>query len=145
MKKLIKNYTTEVPLQKTITEIHHLLAENGATGIATEYDEYLKSLAHYRILLSTPKLDEPYAVFIESARKINDKLMDYKDHMNERINQSDGNRSELAEEFNRKINEVLLKRTDEILWKVEQAKGKSQSISLFQALRRSWSRFKRRI
>jgi hypothetical protein len=39
MKKLIKNYTTEVPLQKTITEIHHLLAENGATGIATEYDK----------------------------------------------------------------------------------------------------------
>jgi hypothetical protein len=38
-KKLIKNYTTEVPLQKTITEIHHLLAENGATGIATEYDK----------------------------------------------------------------------------------------------------------
>jgi hypothetical protein len=39
MKKLIKNYTTDVPVEKTITEIHRLLAENGATGIATEYEQ----------------------------------------------------------------------------------------------------------
>lgn len=38
MKKLIKNYTTEIPVEKTMTEIHKLLAENGATGIATEYE-----------------------------------------------------------------------------------------------------------
>jgi hypothetical protein len=39
MKKLIKNYTTEIPVEKTLVEIHKLLAENGARGIATEYDE----------------------------------------------------------------------------------------------------------
>jgi hypothetical protein len=38
MKKLIKNYTTEIPVEKTIVEIHKLLAENGARGIALEYD-----------------------------------------------------------------------------------------------------------
>jgi len=37
-KKLVKNYTTEVPLAKTISEIQQLLAENGATGIAFDYD-----------------------------------------------------------------------------------------------------------
>jgi hypothetical protein len=39
MKKLIKNYTTSIPVEKTIQEIHKLLAENGARGIATNYDE----------------------------------------------------------------------------------------------------------
>lgn len=38
MKKLIKNYTTEVPTDRTIAEIQKLLAENGALGIAFEYD-----------------------------------------------------------------------------------------------------------
>jgi hypothetical protein len=39
MKKLIKNYTTDIPAEKTIAEIHTLLAQNGARGIATDYDE----------------------------------------------------------------------------------------------------------
>ena len=39
--KLIKNYTTDVPVKKTIEEIHTLLAQNGATGIATEYESGL--------------------------------------------------------------------------------------------------------
>lgn len=39
MKKLIKNYTTEVPVSKTLSEIQQLLSENGATGIAFEYVE----------------------------------------------------------------------------------------------------------
>jgi tRNA nucleotidyltransferase/poly(A) polymerase len=39
MKKLIKNYTTEVPVEKTIAEIQKMLVENGARGIAIEYDE----------------------------------------------------------------------------------------------------------
>lgn len=39
MKKLIKNYTTEIPAQKTINEIQQLLGENGARGIALEYDD----------------------------------------------------------------------------------------------------------
>ena len=38
MKKLIKNYTTDVPIKKTIAEIQKVLSENGATGIATEYE-----------------------------------------------------------------------------------------------------------
>ena len=38
MKKLIKNYSTEVPLEKTIMEIQTLLSQNGATGIAFDYD-----------------------------------------------------------------------------------------------------------
>jgi tRNA nucleotidyltransferase/poly(A) polymerase len=39
MKKLIKNYTTEVPVERTIAEIQTILAQNGARGIALEYDE----------------------------------------------------------------------------------------------------------
>ena len=39
MKKLIKNYTTDIPVEKTITEIQKILSQNGATGIATEYDK----------------------------------------------------------------------------------------------------------
>jgi|SRR4051812_490502 hypothetical protein len=38
MKKLIKNYSTEVPLEKTLAEIQSLLANNGATGIMFDYD-----------------------------------------------------------------------------------------------------------
>jgi hypothetical protein len=39
MKQLMKNYTTEVPVERTIAEIQKLLADNGARGIALEYDE----------------------------------------------------------------------------------------------------------
>lgn len=39
MKKLIKNYSTSIPVEKTLQEIHKMLAENGARGIATEYDD----------------------------------------------------------------------------------------------------------
>lgn len=39
MKKLIKNYTTNIPSEKTVAEIQSILAANGARGIATEYDE----------------------------------------------------------------------------------------------------------
>jgi hypothetical protein len=38
MPKLIKNYSTEVPTERTIAEITKLLVDNGATGIAFEYD-----------------------------------------------------------------------------------------------------------
>jgi hypothetical protein len=38
MKKLIKNYTTDIPVERTIAEIQKLLAQNGARGIALEYD-----------------------------------------------------------------------------------------------------------
>jgi hypothetical protein len=39
MKRLIKNYTTEVSVERTIAEIQTILAQNGARGIALEYDE----------------------------------------------------------------------------------------------------------
>ena len=39
MNKLIKNYTTDIPVEKTIAEIQQLLVHNGARGIALEYDE----------------------------------------------------------------------------------------------------------
>ena len=39
MKKLIKNYTTDIPVEQTIAEIQQILVHNGARGIALEYDE----------------------------------------------------------------------------------------------------------
>ena len=39
MKKLIKNYTTDIPAERTIAEIQTILAQNGARGIAIDYDE----------------------------------------------------------------------------------------------------------
>jgi tRNA nucleotidyltransferase/poly(A) polymerase len=39
MKKLIKNYTTDIPVERTTAEIQKILAQNGARGIALEYDE----------------------------------------------------------------------------------------------------------
>jgi hypothetical protein len=38
MKKLIKNYTTDIPVEKTTSEIQKILAQNGARGIMLEYD-----------------------------------------------------------------------------------------------------------
>jgi hypothetical protein len=38
MKRLIKNYTSDIPVEKTIAEIQQILAQNGARGIALEYD-----------------------------------------------------------------------------------------------------------
>jgi tRNA nucleotidyltransferase/poly(A) polymerase len=38
MKQLMKNYTTEIPVERTMAEIQKLLADNGARGIALEYD-----------------------------------------------------------------------------------------------------------
>lgn len=57
MKKLIKNYTTDVPADRTIMEIHKLLAENGARGIATEYDEQgLITDVFFKIILNGKEL-----------------------------------------------------------------------------------------
>jgi hypothetical protein len=39
VRKLIKNYTTDVLVERTIAEIQRILAQNGARGIALEYDE----------------------------------------------------------------------------------------------------------
>lgn len=112
----------------------------------TGYDDYLKSLARQRSLLSSRELDEYHMAAIASAKKVNDQVMDYKDHMmNEVISRSAGNRTEFAEDVNFKINEVLLKHTDGILDQIDESSGKPRSISLFQALGRSWARLKRRM
>ena len=39
MRKLIKNYTTDIPVERIIGEIQKILTQNGARGIALEYDE----------------------------------------------------------------------------------------------------------
>lgn len=38
MNKIIKNYTTDIPAEKTINEIQQLLSKNGARAVAVEYD-----------------------------------------------------------------------------------------------------------
>jgi hypothetical protein len=39
VKKLINNYSTDIPVDRTISEIQQLLVQNGARGIALEYNE----------------------------------------------------------------------------------------------------------
>jgi hypothetical protein len=56
MKKLIKNYTTSVPVQKTIAEIQQLLAENGASGIAQDYENGIITAVFFRIQLGDKQL-----------------------------------------------------------------------------------------
>ena len=57
MKKLIKNYTTDIPVERTIAEIQKLLAQNGARGIALEYDEQgtIKDV-FFKIILNNKEL-----------------------------------------------------------------------------------------
>ena len=57
MKELIKNYTTNIPVEKTIAEIQKLLAHNGARGIALEYDEQgnIKDI-FFKIILNNKEL-----------------------------------------------------------------------------------------
>ena len=44
MAKNIKNYTTEIPAQRTIMEIQNMLLEAGAVGIAAEKTGFSKLL-----------------------------------------------------------------------------------------------------
>src|SRR3954463_11735805 len=39
MKRLIKNYTTDIPVERTVAEIQKILSENGASAIAIEYHD----------------------------------------------------------------------------------------------------------
>jgi tRNA nucleotidyltransferase/poly(A) polymerase len=57
MRKLIKNYTTDIPVERTITEIQKILAQNGARGIALEYDESgnIKDI-FFKIILNNKEL-----------------------------------------------------------------------------------------
>jgi hypothetical protein len=53
----IKNYTTDIPVERTITEIQKILAQNGARGIALEYDESgnIKDI-FFKIILNNKEL-----------------------------------------------------------------------------------------
>ena len=57
MKRLIKNYTTDVPAERTVTEIQELLRHNGARGIALEYDDAgnLKDV-YFKVLVNSREL-----------------------------------------------------------------------------------------
>ena len=57
MKKLIKNYTTDIPVERTIAEIQKILAQNGARGIALEYDRsgHIKDI-FFKIILHNKEL-----------------------------------------------------------------------------------------
>jgi hypothetical protein len=57
MRKLIKNYTTDIPVERTITEIQKILARNGARGIALEYGESgnIKDI-FFKIILNNKEL-----------------------------------------------------------------------------------------
>ncbi len=118
-----------------------LIKLTGKTG----YGEYFKSLTYRRKLRSTLESYELIAESVESTKKNIDKLMDYQKFINNEISNRSGNKSELMIEFNRKIDESIIRNTDEILCWLEEAESKSHSISLFKALSRLWSRLKRRI
>ena len=57
VKKLIKNYTTDIPVDRTIAEIQKMLAQNGARGIALEYDSsgHIKDI-FFKIILHNKEL-----------------------------------------------------------------------------------------
>jgi hypothetical protein len=57
VKKLIKNYTTDIPVDRTISEIQKILAQNGARGIALEYDDNgnIKDI-FFKIILNNKEL-----------------------------------------------------------------------------------------
>ena len=71
MKKFIKNYTTQIPLEKTVAEIQTLLSQNGASGIAFDYSDtgQLKAI-YFRIKYKDKELPfklpaNPAAVYQE--------------------------------------------------------------------------------
>jgi hypothetical protein len=57
MTRLIKNYTTDIPVARTISEIQQILAQNGARGIALEYDAHgnIKDI-FFKIMLNSKEL-----------------------------------------------------------------------------------------
>ena len=69
MRKLIKNYTTDIPVERTITEIQKILAQNGARGIALEYDEQgnIKDI-FFKIVLHDKEL--PFRLPAKASRSV---------------------------------------------------------------------------
>lgn len=57
MRKSIKNYTTEIPVEKTLMEVQSLLASKGAQKIMIEYESGAPSGLTF--LLETPKVQIP--------------------------------------------------------------------------------------
>src|SRR5205085_11794884 len=57
MKKLIKNYTTGISVETTIAKIQQILVQNGARGIALEYNEQgsIKDI-FFKIILNNKEL-----------------------------------------------------------------------------------------
>lgn len=49
MKKLIKNYTTEIPASRTIAEIQQMLGENGVTGVASDWKDGMIVSIYFRV------------------------------------------------------------------------------------------------
>src|SRR5438874_778610 len=57
MKKLVKNYTTVIPVEQLVAEIHKSLAQNGALGIALEYDGHGNmSETFFKLVLNNKEL-----------------------------------------------------------------------------------------
>jgi len=56
MKKLIKNYTTDIAVDRTIGEIIKLLADNGATGIAHEYEDGILKRLFFKIKVDNKEI-----------------------------------------------------------------------------------------
>jgi hypothetical protein len=56
MKRLIKNYTTDVPVERTIAEIQKILAQNGAQGIALEFQNGSVKDIYFKIILNNKEL-----------------------------------------------------------------------------------------
>ena len=67
VKKLIKNHTTDIPVEQTIAEIQQMLARNGARGIALEYDDggTIKDI-FFKIMLNSKEL--PFRLPAKAAR-----------------------------------------------------------------------------
>ena len=58
MSKSILNYTTQIPVEKTLTEISKLLYEAGATAILTEFDQVndVVSSVSFKLLLDNKNI-----------------------------------------------------------------------------------------
>jgi|GEM_PF-5413761 len=71
MKKLIKNYTTDIPVEKTTTEIQQILKQNGARGIALEFDENgnIKDI-FFKIILNEKELPFRLPAKAESVYRV---------------------------------------------------------------------------
>lgn len=99
MKKLIKNYTTEIPIEKTIGEIQKLLSQNGATGVAFDYtgDGHLKAV-YFKISVNNKEL--PFRLPAKPDR-VYDVLF-----------------GKMVGQYNKKWREERMKKSEMIAWRI---------------------------